>query len=94
MKRAVHERDGGRCTFVGESGHRCDERSDLRSDRMTPFARGGEATASGIRLLCRAHDQPEAGRSYGAGFMETRRTQARVGATSGSAADCGAGAPV
>jgi 5-methylcytosine-specific restriction endonuclease McrA len=77
VKRTVHERDGGRCTFVGDSGRRCDERSDLQFDPVEPFARGGEATVDGIRLLCPAHNQLEADRIYGAGFMERKRSGAR-----------------
>jgi hypothetical protein len=79
VKRAVHERDGGRCTFVSDSGRRCEERRALHFDHIEPFARelaegrSGEATVSGIRLLCPAHNQLEAERVFGAGFMEQKR---------------------
>ena len=73
VQRAVHERDGGQCTFVSDSGHRCDERRDLQFDHIEPFARGGEATVKGIRLLCPAHNQYEAERTYGVRYMERKR---------------------
>ncbi len=73
VKRAVHERDGGRCKFVSDSGRRCEERRDLQFDHVEPFARGGEATVAGIRLLCPAHNQFEAERVFGAGFMARKR---------------------
>jgi hypothetical protein len=44
---------------------------------VDPVARGGEASVDTIRLLCRAHNQYEAERVYGAGFMDQRRREAR-----------------
>ena len=76
VKRAVYARDGGQCTFVSESGHRCEERRDLQYDHVDPFARGGEATVERMRLLCKPHNQYEAERVYGAGFMERKREEA------------------
>jgi hypothetical protein len=73
VKHAVHARDGGGCTFVSDSGHRCDERRGLHFDHIEPYGRGGEATVGCIRLLCPAHNQLEAGRIRGAGFMERKR---------------------
>jgi hypothetical protein len=40
-------------------------------------ARGGEATIQGIRLRCRAHNQYEAERVFGSGFMAQKREGAR-----------------
>jgi hypothetical protein len=76
VKRAVRARDGGRCTFVGDSGHRCEARSRLEFDHVEPFARGGEATVEGIRLRCRAHNQFEAERTFGPEFMRRKRLAA------------------
>jgi hypothetical protein len=80
MKRAVWERDGGRCTFVAESGHRCESRKRLEFDHIDPVAIGGEATVDNIRLRCRAHNQYEAESIFGAGFMETKREAAKEAA--------------
>lgn len=74
--RAVWERDGGRCTFVSESGHRCEARRFVEFDHIEAFARGGKATVDGIRLLCRAHNQYEAERTFGAEFMRHKRAVA------------------
>ena len=76
VKRAVWERDGGQCTFVSETGHRCEERTDLEYDHVREFARGGKATVDGTRLSCRAHNQLRAERTFGAGFMQQKRDQA------------------
>ena len=76
VKRAVWERDGGQCTFVSESGHRCPARSRLEFDHAEPVARGGRATVEGIRLRCRAHNQLAAEQAFGAAFMERKRRRA------------------
>jgi hypothetical protein len=44
-------------------------------------ARGGAATVENLRLRCRAHNQLEAERMFGAGFMEEKRNGSRVGRT-------------
>jgi 5-methylcytosine-specific restriction endonuclease McrA len=77
VREAVWERDGGRCTFVSGAGRRCEARERLEYDHVVPVAKGGEATVEGVRLLCRAHNQYEAERTYGAGFMAEKREQAR-----------------
>jgi 5-methylcytosine-specific restriction endonuclease McrA len=76
VKRAVWARDGGRCTYVSERGQRCPARSRLELDHIDPVARGGEATVAGMRLRCRAHNQYEAERTFGAGFMSGKRRAA------------------
>jgi 5-methylcytosine-specific restriction endonuclease McrA len=73
VKRAVWERDGGQCTFVGEGGHRCESRTRLEFDHVEAVANGGHATVPGLRLRCRAHNQLEAERTFGRDFMETKR---------------------
>jgi len=76
VKRAVWERDGGRCSFVSESGHRCEARDRLEFDHVLEVARGGTATVEGIRLLCRAHNQYAAERTFGPEFMREKRRAA------------------
>ncbi len=73
VRRQVWERDGHRCTFVGNNGRRCEERANLELDHVTPVARGGTATVSGLRLRCRKHNQLEADRVFGRRFMEGKR---------------------
>jgi 5-methylcytosine-specific restriction endonuclease McrA len=76
VRRAVAQRDGGRCTFVGANGHRCEARARLEFDHVTPIARGGLTTAANLRLRCRAHNQHEAEQAFGAAFMRGRRERA------------------
>ena len=78
VKRAVWKRDGGRCTFVSESGHRCEALTRIEFDHVRELARGGEATVEGIRLRCRAHNQYTAEQTFGAGFMRAKREEARA----------------
>ena len=78
IKNAVWERDGGRCTFVDATGHRCESRTRLEFDHVIPFARGGLSTASNLRLRCRTHNQFEARRVLGAAFVQGRLDQAEA----------------
>ena len=77
VKRAVRERDGGRCTFVSESGRRCQAPALIEFEHENPVARGGDATVENVRLLCRAHNQLAAECAFGAAFMERKRAEAR-----------------
>ena len=77
VKRAVWERDGGQCTFVSETGHRCPARKLLEFDHVEEVARGGQATVPGLRLRCRAHNQYTAECTFGAGFMSQKRREAQ-----------------
>jgi hypothetical protein len=73
VRREVWKRDQGRCTFMSDSGHRCESRKLLEFDHVEPYARGGQATIDGVRLRCRAHNQYEAEQAFGSGFMEMKR---------------------
>jgi len=77
VKRTVWERDGGQCTFASEAGRRCPARTRLEFDHVDPVARGGRATAEGMRLRCRAHNQYAAECTFGVGFMSQKRATAR-----------------
>ena len=77
VKSAVWKRDGGQCTFVGDTGHRCGTRKHLEFDHTEPVARGGTSTVENLRLRCRAHNQYEADRTFGERFMERRRHAVR-----------------
>ena len=56
IQRAVQKRDDGQCTFVSESGHRCESRELIEFDHRVPLAKGGETTVENVRLLCRPHN--------------------------------------
>jgi len=73
VKRVVVKRDQCRCAYVSESGRRCEARKRLEFDHAVPVARGGESTVENVRLRCRAHNQYEAERTYGAEFMRRKR---------------------
>ena len=77
VKREVWVRDGGRCTFVSESGHRCCARELLEFDHIEEVARGGKATVAGMRLRCRVHNQYTAEQTFGAEFMMAKREEAQ-----------------
>ena len=56
IKRAVWERDQGRCSYVDPTtGRRCSSRHLLQIDHIRPWARGGSAQLDNLRLLCHAH---------------------------------------
>jgi 5-methylcytosine-specific restriction endonuclease McrA len=59
VKRAVWERDAGRCAFVGPDG-RCDETGFLEFHHVIPFSAGGKTDVENLELRCRAHNQYEA----------------------------------
>jgi len=77
VKQQVWRRDGGQCSFVCESGHRCTERNLLEFDHAVPVARGGQPTVENLRLRCRAHNQYAAEQAFGAEFMRQKREAAR-----------------
>ncbi len=80
VKRIVWERDQGQCTFVSEGGRRCSSRKRLEFDHIDPVARGGQATMENVRLRCTGHNQYEAERMFGTGFMSDKRGEARCAA--------------
>ena len=56
IKRAVWERDQGRCSYVDPTtGRRCSSRHLLQIDHIRPWAKGGGAEPDNLRLLCHAH---------------------------------------
>ena len=73
VKRVVVQRDQCRCTYVSDTGRRCEARKCIEFDHQVPVARGGESTVANVRLRCRAHNQYEAERTYGAEFMRCKR---------------------
>jgi 5-methylcytosine-specific restriction endonuclease McrA len=77
VRRPVLARDGVRCSYVSPDGKRCEERGWLQLHHEQPFGRGGPATLSNIRVLCRSHNQLLAERDYGRAFMQRRIERAR-----------------
>jgi hypothetical protein len=69
VRREVWARDGGRCTWQGEDGRRCESRWQLELDHVVPVALGGPTTASNLRLTCRVHNGLSAERVFGPEYM-------------------------
>jgi 5-methylcytosine-specific restriction endonuclease McrA len=86
VRRAVWKRDGARCTFVSESGRRCEATKGLQFDHALEVARGGEATVQDIRLRCWAHNQFAAECTFGTDFMRHKRIAAAEARTAGKEA--------
>ena len=73
VKRQVYQRDGGQCTYADGHGRRCSARGMLEYDHIVPYALGGPATFENTRLRCATHNQLEAEKKFGAGFMAQKR---------------------
>ena len=75
VRREVWLRDEGRCGFVGEGGHRCNETRAVEFAHEHPWGKGGADTAINLGLRCHAHNAWEADRDYGASHMANKRTR-------------------
>lgn len=64
VRRAVWQRDDGRCAFAGPKG-RCRETAFIEFHHVVAYAAGGVATTDNIQLRCRAHNQYEARLFFG-----------------------------
>jgi hypothetical protein len=73
IRRAVSKRDDERCTFVSATGRRCGSRDFLEFHHCEPWARSRSHAIDRITLRCRAHNQYEAERDFGAKHMERFR---------------------
>ena len=73
VRRAVHERDTGRCTFVDKHGKRCEARDDLQFHHDHAYGRGGDHSMANVKLLCAAHNQYLADLEYGKHVMNRHR---------------------
>ncbi|MEZ4220178.1 MAG: hypothetical protein R3B13_04550 [Polyangiaceae bacterium] len=70
VRRAVWERDGGRCTYVDCRGQRCRERTGLEFHHEAALAKRGQHTVENVWLRCRAHNDLAAEQDYGRAHME------------------------
>jgi hypothetical protein len=71
VRRVVSSRDTGRCGFVSEDGHRCNERGFVEFHHIKPHAIDGPPTVPNIALRCQAHNLYEWERLY----TEVRRQE-------------------
>jgi len=72
VMREVYQRDGGRCTYVSEDGHRCNSRHFLEYDHIDPVGLGGKSIATNLRLRCHAHNQLTARADYDPEYVSLR----------------------
>jgi 5-methylcytosine-specific restriction endonuclease McrA len=70
VRRAVWERDEGRCMWPLDGGGRCGSPHRLELDHLIPWARGSEPTVDGLRVLCRSRNQLAARRTFWARCVE------------------------
>jgi hypothetical protein len=73
LRRAVFERDGGRCTYLSASGERCRETRGMELHHVRAYALGGEHSEANIVLRCRAHNLLAAENDFGRDFVDQRR---------------------
>jgi hypothetical protein len=77
LRRAVFERDGGRCSYVNERGHRCRETHFLEFHHRQPFGKLGPHTIENVTLHCAAHNALAAELDFGPEHMAARRDPLR-----------------
>ncbi len=70
VRRAVWERDGGRCCWPLDGGGVCGSTHQLELDHIVPWARFGGRTEENLRLTCHRHNALAARRSFGERWME------------------------
>jgi len=78
VRRAVYERDEGRCAYFDEAtGRRCSctDPGKLEYHHLTPFARGSGHDVEEIELRCRVHNQYQAELDFGRETIERHRTR-------------------
>ena len=81
VRRAVYERDGGRCRYVDQQGRRCTAREGLEFHHRHPFAFGGHHSPDGMALLCRTHNGLLAEIDFGRGAVARHRRSDAVSRT-------------
>ena len=79
-RRTVYERDGGRCSFVGKTGHHCSSTYQLEYDHVQPRAHGGGSDAGNLRLLCRVHNNFMAEEVIGLELVKDAKARAALSA--------------
>jgi hypothetical protein len=77
VRRAVFERDQGRCAYADGSGQRCRETHRLELHHLEPFARGGQHTLANLSLRCSAHNALAAEQDFGASLIRRTRDSSR-----------------
>jgi 5-methylcytosine-specific restriction endonuclease McrA len=77
LKRALWQRDQGRCSYLDARGCRCPETGGLEIHHDQPFAKGGAMTLDNLALRCRPHNDLAAEQDFGRELIERKKRQAR-----------------
>jgi 5-methylcytosine-specific restriction endonuclease McrA len=96
IRRAVHLRDDGQCTYTDGEGRRCASRTFLQLHHEHAHALGGPSTFENLRLLCSSHNRLLAERDFGLAHQarftkEKLMTESEDEKTSGEASTLRAG---
>jgi len=70
VRRAVWDRDDGRCTWPLDGGGRCGSTQRLELDHVVPWGKDGRPTEANLRLLCHCHNALAAQQEFGARLMK------------------------
>ena len=89
VRRAVWERDRGKCQWPRHDGRRCESTHQIQVDHVVPRALGGPSTVDNCRLLCRIHNDLAARLIYGNDWMD--QYTSGNGPAGGAAASAGDG---
>jgi hypothetical protein len=77
VRRAVFERDGGRCSYLDERGERCREMHGLELHHRQPFGKRGPHIVENLTLHCSAHNALAAELDFGRDHMAEQRDSLR-----------------
>jgi 5-methylcytosine-specific restriction endonuclease McrA len=78
IRRAVWERDGGRCTYVSQDGRQCESREFIEFHHQVPWVRNQKHAVDNIHLRCRSHNQYAAELDFGGQHMALFRKSEEV----------------
>jgi hypothetical protein len=70
VRRAVWERDQGRCQWPLDSGGCCGSTHRLELDHVVPWALGGDDSVANLRVACGAHNRLAARQAFGSRWVE------------------------
>jgi 5-methylcytosine-specific restriction endonuclease McrA len=70
VRRAVWERDGGRCSYPMPGGGVCGSTRRLELDHLHAKALGGKATADNLAVRCRPHNLANARETFGDALID------------------------
>ena len=57
VRRTVHARDSGQCTYRDAQGRRCSARVWLQLHHRHPYGYGGDHSVDNVAVLCHAHNR-------------------------------------